>query len=93
MTDEPRNGSPSTLREVGIEVAHLRDDFIELRQELRAYIATHADAHKVIESEVRMNTDWRKERQVYEGLVKWLVGSNLAVLVGLVIGVLVFLRA
>lgn len=103
MTDEPRNGSPSTVREVGIEVAHLRDDFVELRTglrddfvelrtELRSYIAVHADAHKILEAEVRTTTDWRKERQVYEGLIKWLVGSNLAVLVGVVIAVLAFLR-
>lgn len=63
-----------------------------LDNKIDAYIGTHADAHRVLDAEVRSHDDWQKKREVYEGLMRWVLGSNLAVIVGLIITVVVFVR-
>lgn len=73
-----------------------------LREELRGHIARHDAEHerqrrehgellRELRAEVDANTIWRHERQALEGLVRWLVGSNVGVLIAAVITLLALL--
>lgn len=83
---------PTTVRELGIVIGGLRDDVQRLEQRLESYIVSHGEQYKALVSEVDETTDWRQRHEVYEGLARWLIGSNLAVLIGLVIIVVEWLR-
>ena len=93
MTDGPARsayeGDVQTIPELGAELR-------SLRYELRTYVERHDREHErlgmasdrqatTLAGEVAQNTTWRTTRQAQESLVKWLVGSNLAVLAGLVL--------
>jgi hypothetical protein len=86
-----------TIPELGAEVRGLRD-------ELRAYVQRHDREHERLGKDHRQhlaelnvaiaaNTEFRMQRQAYEHLVRWLVGSNVGVLIGLCITVAAILGA
>lgn len=61
-----------------------------MRDELRSYSHRHAADHARLEliidrdrEEIDANTDWRLRRQGQEVLLRWLVGSNVGVIVAL----------
>lgn len=81
-----------TVRELGLVISGLRDDVQRLEARLEGYIVAHGEQYKALVAEVDETTEWRKRHEVYEGLARWLIGSNLAVLVGLVIIVVEWLR-
>lgn len=94
MTDDalPLNGSrsPQTIREVGYVVEGIRDDVERLDHKVDAYIVMHGDSHKLLQVEVAANTDWRKSRQVYESLMRWVIGTNLVGIIAVIVLLLTY---
>lgn len=88
MTDEPINGrAPQNIREVGFVVDGIRKDVERLDSKMDRYVSQHAAEHVVTNAAVAANTDWRKERQVYEQLMRWVIGTNLAGIVAIILAV------
>lgn len=77
-----------TVRELGLVISGLRDDVQRLEARLEGYIVAHGRQYEALVTEVDETTEWRQRHEVYEGLARWLIGSNLAVLLGLAIAVL-----
>ena len=94
MTDETFDASttraPQNIREVGFVVDGIRKDVERLDHKLDRYVTDHKSAHTVLESAVAANTEWRKERQVWERLAKWAVGTNLVAIVALTLAIFTF---
>lgn len=84
----PNREAPQTVREVGLVLQSLWDDLEEYKIEQRLRDAAHRNEYLELKREVSDNTDFRKERMVYERLFKWLIGSNVAVVIGLIIAVI-----
>lgn len=92
-----------TIPELGVEIRELRRElrgYVEGHDREHSRLLTEAARdHAQLTEElhgvrsellpaVRENTDWRIRRAGQEALIKWLVGSNAAVLIGL--GVMIF---
>lgn len=94
MTDEAFDASsgrsPQNIREVGFVVDAIREDVRRLDHKLDRYVTDHESRHTVLESAVAANTEWRKERQVWERLAKWAVGTNLIAIIALTLAVVTF---
>jgi hypothetical protein len=88
--DESTLRAPQTIREVGIIVAGIREDVERLDHKVDRYVTDHQAAHTVLESACAANTEWRRERQVWERLAKWAVGTNLVAIVSLLLAIFTF---
>jgi len=88
-----------TIPELGVEIR-------ELRRELRGYVDTHEREHTRIDrahermdgtmaglrKDVQANTDHHTREGGQWSVIKWLIGTNLAVLVALLAAILALLR-
>ena len=91
VTDEPNGRTPQNIREVGFVVDAIKRDVAALDGKLDRYVRDHQAEHRILSSAVAENTDWRKERQVWERLAKWAIGTNLIAIIGLVLALFAFL--
>jgi hypothetical protein len=74
-----------TIPELGAEMR-------ALRYELRAYVDRHEHELERIRLDVQLNSEWRLARQAQESVLRWLIGSNLAALIGLGIAIVALLE-
>ena len=91
MERDVSNGrTPQNIREVGFVVDAIKTDLQRLEGKFDLYVTDHRGAHRVLEASVNANTDFRKERQVWERLAKWAIGTNLVAIVALVLALITF---
>ena len=64
----------------------------ELCSQHDALRAEHHDENRELAQLVKINTTWRLERQAWEKVGRYVIGTNLGVLVGLVVVILALLQ-
>lgn len=103
---DPSMEDVHTIPELGVEIRELRRElrgYVQghdrehvrmMAESARAHQMMTEDVHQIrneLLPAVRANTEWRLTRLGQEQLIKWLVGSNAAVLAGLGISVVALL--
>lgn len=103
---DPSMEDVHTIPELGVEIRELRRElrgYVQghdrehvrmMDESTRAHQMMTADVHTIrneLLPAVRANTEWRLTRLGQEQLIKWLVGSNAAVLAGLGISLVALL--
>lgn len=63
-----------------------------LRSELQAYCQRHEHELDELRQDIRSNTQHRLQTEAQLRILKWLIGSNIGVLVGVVVVLLTYLR-